>query len=553
MKHTQKRFKRSVSIVLAIALLLSSVQFLVYAEDDLSDIPIVEVLGAFHPLYSNAGTAQQSRAFDFTSFDQVFASLFSESLLELYKERLSTLTPYALTDLWAETLTEQFKIMGFNPDGTPMYELDGNLLANEWYVGERNGTLPPGGEWRRVTMDRMYVFDFDWRKSPIVIAEQLNAYIQRVKEHSGHDKVNLSLQSGSAGVGLAYLAEYGTGDLHAYWSEMSLFSSTLFGEAMNKRIHFDSEALFNSNLLTGMNNETVQKILEVLSYFEKAGLLRVIFGGAYIALRPTMVNRLFEKMVTPCVASAPVMWSYVPPEDYESGIKTVFGSRNGEYAGLINVLDEYHNKVSVNAEAILAKAATEIRVGLFASYGTALVPLVKGTNVNSDSLVDLKYSTMGATSSAPGETLSACFGKPYAQAKNDGHNHLSPDGQVDASTCLLPETTWFSNDGQHFTVHQISRLRHWFYDTEGATVHTDPQNNPQFLQVNPEFDWGRSSGNCRRKEYYEDPNIAVAYIPQEVPVAGEEEAREAWEYLVDILLALCSVVVYFFTWWMDLL
>ena len=30
-----------------------------------------------------------------------------------------------------------------------------------------------------------------------------------------------------------------------------------------------------------------------------------------------------------------------------------------------------------------------------------------------------------------------------AQEIADGHNHLSPDGVVDASTCRFPENTWF--------------------------------------------------------------------------------------------------------------
>lgn len=546
----KKMCKRMLSMVLVVVLLVCSLQLLATAKDAPGEIPIVEVLGAFHRLYYDAGTENQTTAFNPTSVGQVVSGIFGEKMLELVKGRLLKLQPYALTDSLAELLAEQFDVLAFHPDGTPVHDLDGNLPANEWFLGERPAGEKPPGDWRFVTMDRIYIFDFDWRDSPLRNADLLHAYIQRVKAHSGHDKVNISLQSGSTGVGLAYLEKYGTGDLNVYWSSMSLHSSTMFGEIMNKRIHFDEEALFNCNIITGMHNETVDTVLEVLGYFNEAGLLRLLFDALYIVLRPTMVERIFDQFITECIATIPVMWTYVPAQDHDSAIEAQFGGEREKYAGLISLLDEYHSRVGSRQEEILAAAAQEIPVGLFCSYGSSQLPLASGTNVNSDTLVDLKYSSLGATASAPDSVLQGKCGKPYTQAVADGHNHLSPDGQVDASTCLLPETTWFSNDGDHFQVVQIKRIRNWFYDTEGATVHTNPD-YPQFLQINPAFDMSRCTRENLTVEYYTDPTIAVAYLPQEAP--QEPEPAPVWRQATSVLLRTIGAALYMFTWWLDTL
>ncbi|MDR1927381.1 MAG: hypothetical protein LBQ33_01915 [Oscillospiraceae bacterium] len=522
------KIKRAVCAVLSAALLISCLPLVAAAETP-PEIPIVECRGAFHPLYFNAGTPEQTVGFSGTN-----NSVFAADLLAQITDALSPLLAdvqagnlnidiIALADSLGEVINRNFGVLAFQPDGTPINKLDGDINGNNWYLSpEHSG--------------RAYSFDFDWRESPLITAERLNAFIKEVKTKTGSDTVNLCVQSGSAPLGLAYLYQYGTSDLSAYWARMGLSNgSTLFGQMVNKGIRIDGDALFNCTYLEqfgfGGDDEQMAQITEILRLLNDLGILHMLTGLAYLPLRPTLIDRLYEICVIPTLLTMPILWAYVPEEFYESGIETCFGGERAKYAGLIAKLEEYYN-VQRNGKAILAKAAKEIRVGLSCSYGSSLVPLVKGANTNSDTLVDIALSSYGATASVPGEALDGPLRGllPYVQKVKDGHNHISPDNQIDASTCLLPETTWFYDSATHFSMIDYE-LRDWFFDyADAPTVHSDPEKHPQFLHKVE----GSSSF---------DPLVPLA--------APEPEALDPTQQFLDLLKSAVRGLLYVFNWWLD--
>ena len=62
-------------------------------------------------------------------------------------------------------------------------------------------------------------------------------------------------------------------------------------------------------------------------------------------------------------------------------------------------------------------------------------------NTNSDGIIQLSSTTMGATGAAPGQKLP----DSYKPAKA---GYMSVDGSIDASTAVLPDNTWIFI-GQH--------------------------------------------------------------------------------------------------------
>ena len=92
--------------------------------------------------------------------------------------------------------------------------------------------------------------------------------------------------------------------------------------------------------------------------------------------------------------------------------------------------------------------------------------------------------SVGATVANLWETL----GDGYVQAIDDGHNHLSPDNRIDASTCALPDHTWFINEMVHCTTHDgHSALYRWFFESDNNETPVNVFSNPsypQFLQNN---------------------------------------------------------------------
>jgi hypothetical protein len=120
--------------------------------------------------------------------------------------------------------------------------------------------------------------------------------------------------------------------------------------------------------------------------------------------------------------------------------------------------------------------------------GTAIqrTPLVPTWTNDSDGTVDTKYASVGGTIAPLGETL----GEDYVQAVDCGHNHLSADGKVDASTCLFPESTWFIDGQSHVGVfcngeefNDYADLVVWLATSEKQpTVHDNPA-FPQFTKA----------------------------------------------------------------------
>jgi hypothetical protein len=106
-------------------------------------------------------------------------------------------------------------------------------------------------------------------------------------------------------------------------------------------------------------------------------------------------------------------------------------------------------------------------------------PLVSAYMETSDGTVDTKYASCGATCAPIGSQLP----EDYKQARFNDIDYISPDRMIDASTCMLPECTWFVKDMLHSTTHDGHGV---FYDVlfaseEQLTVFDMPE-YPQFMQ-----------------------------------------------------------------------
>ena len=74
---------------------------------------------------------------------------------------------------------------------------------------------------------------------------------------------------------------------------------------------------------------------------------------------------------------------------------------------------------------------------IVANYGTRALPLTSKKNNQTDMIIDTKYASAGATVAAFGKKL-----------KKNGR-YVSPDKVLDASTCTLPDNTWFFKGVTH--------------------------------------------------------------------------------------------------------
>lgn len=322
-----------------------------------------------------------------------------------------------------------------------------------------------------------YYFHYDWRLDPVEVAGQLDEFVEHVKKLTGHDQVNFRASSMGGVVTLAYFNEYGCDDVDAcIFQSCPLLGTDVAGDLLSRKLALDSRKLldyatdgyppftFGDTLLWGLFNG--------LFY---SGLVDLVYAAAGKIL-DNLQTRVFDELLTPVFGTLLGLWAFVPDCSYEEAKKINLDPET--QAGLIKKADYYHYQIQQRADEILNGAIDDgVRIMIVAGYNIQRTPLVENMYNNSDATVDTKYASAGATVALLNETL----GDDYKQACTDcGHNHLSPDGVIDASTCILPEHTWFIKDMLHSNAHDgIMEMYYWFMY---ADEYYDVWSNPAYTQ-----------------------------------------------------------------------
>ena len=86
-------------------------------------------------------------------------------------------------------------------------------------------------------------------------------------------------------------------------------------------------------------------------------------------------------------------------------------------------------------------------VGIIAKYGYQMSPVCQSADQLADQIISVRRASFGATTSLIYDTLSEQY--VAAREKAGLGKYISPDKQVDASTCMLPDSTWFVKGIRH--------------------------------------------------------------------------------------------------------
>ena len=308
------------------------------------------------------------------------------------------------------------------------------------------------------TEPREVMFYYDWRLDPMEIADQLNDYINTIMETTGCEKVGVEAACLGTGVLFSYIAKYGADKLQGIGIDATIANGGEFiSEALSGKFSVDGKAiariLKDSNELGYIGMDDF--LLETVDLAVDLGLV----DGLTDTVKYTIYKRVAEGVTSALALGSfftmPCYWTAVTGEDYEDAKNYVFGPEGSEkrqqYAGLIEKLDRYD--VEVRQEigeggAIWQELADKnVNIGIVSKYGFQMVPICESMNKVGDQYASVERSSFGATTSTIYDTLSDDY---IAQQVAAGKGkYISPDKQIDASTCLFPDQTWFTKGASH--------------------------------------------------------------------------------------------------------
>ena len=241
-----------------------------------------------------------------------------------------------------------------------------------------------------------------------------------------------------------YLHKYGSSAIDSVGFCSTAFQGTsIVGELFSGKLKVDIEGLIDraSQLL---RNDALEQFVNYLNM----GLTENGFNTKVTDFANNLIDeigdRVYSELLIPVFGYMPGLWALTPQADFEENKAYMLKDNDSEK--FLSRIEEYHSGVQDALADTLADTMRDSNVFITAQYNMRGVPVADEiTASNNDFLIDCRYASGGATVSRLYDTL----GDGYTQKNLTDVNYLSPDGQIDASTCLLPDKTWFIRDMAH--------------------------------------------------------------------------------------------------------
>lgn len=347
-----------------------------------------------------------------------------------------------------------------------------------------------------VTDDEIFFFSYDWRLSPVENAKKLRDYIDHAQLITGSSKVSL-LSVGYGGVVTnSYLHEY---EYHAesniascVFYNTALLGNAIIGDFMKGRIvrlfkegedlsdkiaiiegtdrgnaFFDFLSDDSMGLVSGIaenllgEGPLVQLIVSLslllgITIGETQDLHKTL-GKAYNNFAINADDTIYDSYLREALRNMPGLWALVPESSFDEAVEFLFED-DIINKSLENKIYDYREILEDTPKTLREAKANGINVCIVANYGLQLLPLTISIKDMSDGIESLKYASGGAVT-----TDNSTESNHTVNCANENHNHISPDSDIDASYCILPENTWFIKDLAHgdMTNEQVASFITW--------------------------------------------------------------------------------------------
>ncbi len=353
---------------------------------------------------------------------------------------------------------------------------------------------------------RDFDFRYDWRLSPYDHVDRLHEYIKKVIKSTGCSQVALVGRCLGGNIITAYLDKYGSEKLvkKVVYDEVMSNGSVVINDFFSGKIAFsdkhiqayllESEYYGKENVgvdLADVNDlllEVAERLFDVLT---QTGAAQGIYDGIY-----SLYERLYEAFMPAILRATGIgtwvsYWSSVSEEDFDTALDLIFGKEGTETreenAGLIAKIQTVRERIvqtrTLEGKDNLYQKFVDygVEIGVIAGYGLVNPPLIESVDKTGDIVVDTESSSFGATTAGIFDTFPQEYIDKQIAAGNG--KYISPDGKIDASTCLFPETTWFIKNKHHDTWTPIKNIAEYFTQYSNVTADSNNKNMSRFLVI----------------------------------------------------------------------
>lgn len=326
--------------------------------------------------------------------------------------------------------------------------------------------------------DHTYLFEYDWRKDPLVLSDEVNELVQTAKKETGKDKVNIFCCSMGGMVATAYLYEYGYDDVNSIAYLSGAQNGTyVVGSAMSGDICFDAETISN---LVSYYTDGIHPVLTFLIHFiDRIGVYKPVCNFLNNFFEKYK-DRIYDEILRDCFGTSLGLWGMCPDVDFDRAYDNIFGGREAEYPVVTEALKHVKKFVFSTEETMLGAQKAGVKLSVVSNYNRPLVPVYDKANLNGDSVLETELTSNFATVALHGERLS----DDYIAAADK--KYISPDMVVDTSTCVFKDNTWMVKDAPHVAGSygtDYSDLVFWLITSDRQPTVTMNERFPQFLAV----------------------------------------------------------------------
>ncbi len=293
-------------------------------------------------------------------------------------------------------------------------------------------------------------FNTDFRQNVMFCALDLARLVKDVKDYTGSDKVNILAvshggQTSSTYLSMCAIAQRGGAEAKELASYLSISVEELtylFNANDINNALLTVPAIGGAVLAYDVMTNQVKLDEETLMYFIENGMMfetdiNWLMKAQQVGFLDDFIYYLqpYLMQVLGCWGS---MWDFVPLDQYDE-VKSTVASETFLNSDVIKTSDYFHEAIMAKMSENLQYVEKTANVYILAGTGA---PSVVGSQINSDAIISVKAST-GATTAPYGQHFSSGYETLKTECSDSKHSHLSPKMDVDASTCYLPDTTWF--------------------------------------------------------------------------------------------------------------